>query len=671
MNKKVAVFAISLLALLGARASAAQYITPVLANETGLAYNNTYYISIDTAASAQQGIVKMSAQIIYSSMSPTTNTFNGGATSTATITVVSTQSLVALFAKNTVTVPPTTGILAQSATAQMVINSVSNLGSGATSQINVTTTYGSSQTVITLYGAQTLTLTEGAKWSTGATSSTVCLNISTAINAVSAYTNIVSSCPQHQSKAIVYTTTTVNGSDGFGYRITSSNPLLSTNTFSGGVQNAVIVVAGNVLRNQHEWTSQATTSATAASIATAINALGFVDANVGTGTSSTIYSTVTLAGLAGNSTTIISTPSASLTPSATFYSGGHDRQLQNAVLTYDGTPYANGYLWTDASNTSTGTAASIAILLDTFSGIVSSPPANSVVTATVTTSGYAGNTHTLSSNNTNLVVGQSSFYGGQDSATLTIGGIQLLAGVQGSGGFAVGATTAATAANISSAIMNTASLSAIITSTSTANNSGVVWATSTVTGLSANFAIVSSTTGITAPGTGFFGAKTSSFTINTAVITSLAHGYTTGLKVAVSTGSGVALVPFSTGTVYYVIKVDADHLALASSLGNAIAGSSITITSSSTLTTAPTFILTPPINAGTVSWKWQVSNNGGTNWTDLSTPATYTITSYVFPSTSTVVDFGDVNYQMYRLNVTAPTSGGLAIKVPLNGRVAP
>src|SRR5260221_14309826 len=65
-------------------------------------------------------------------------------------------------------------------------------------------------------------------------------------------------------------------------------------------------------------------------------------------------------------------------------------------------------------------------------------------------------------------------------------------------------------------------------------------------------------------------------TVNPAnTITITAHGYTTGLKVALT---GTNLPTGLSATNYWVIRVDADTIKLASSLANAVAGTAVHIT---------------------------------------------------------------------------------------------
>ena len=92
--------------------------------------------------------------------------------------------------------------------------------------------------------------------------------------------------------------------------------------------------------------------------------------------------------------------------------------------------------------------------------------------------------------------------------------------------------------------------------------------------------------------------------VNTAteVITSTAHGFVTGRKIALTT-AGVLPTGLSAGN-YWVIKVSDDTLKLASSLSNAVAGTAVNITAAGTGTAT----MTPAALSG-CSIKLQESND--------------------------------------------------------------
>jgi len=147
----------------------------------------------------------------------------------------------------------------------------------------------------------------------------------------------------------------------------------------------------------------------------------------------------------------------------------------------------------------------------------------------------------------------------------------------------------------------------------------------------------------------------------------------TGFGVVYSTASGVGLGGLTWGTTYFIIPVDYNTIKLASSVANARAGTAITITSSSTQTTANTFTLTPQAISGTPSGKWQVSNDGQL-WQDFTTTSSgvavssFTVLTYTAGGASTSWDFGKFGYQFIRLAVIGPTTGGLNLLVTMNGK---
>ncbi len=138
-------------------------------------------------------------------------------------------------------------------------------------------------------------------------------------------------------------------------------------------------------------------------------------------------------------------------------------------------------------------------------------------------------------------------------------------------------------------------------------------------------------------------------TVNPAnTITITAHGYTTGLKVALT---GTNLPTGLSATNYWVIRVDADTIKLASSLANAVAGTAVHITGQGTTADAT---LTPATLSQVV--KLQESNDGVTFF-DVS------------GVTVTISSGGNTLWQItqpataYHKFVVTPTSGALTLDV--------
>lgn len=134
-------------------------------------------------------------------------------------------------------------------------------------------------------------------------------------------------------------------------------------------------------------------------------------------------------------------------------------------------------------------------------------------------------------------------------------------------------------------------------------------------------------------------------------ITITAHALITGTKVAATT-TGVLPGGLS-ATNYWVIKVDADTLKLASSLANASAGTAVDITSAAG---GGTHTLTPAASTGNVA-KLQESCDG-TNWTDVGS---YTVT-IATTSGAVVWPVGAVHSQYLRVLYT-PSAGQVSLAV--------
>lgn len=523
-----------------------------VANETGLTYNNTYPVNLNSPTT---GGNKFSAQVTASSQVTASQTFTDGQQSTASITVNS-ANIFAVGATNRITVPPTNQILAQSATAQI--------------------------------------------------------------------------------------------------------------TISSGVPGSTVFVNGNSLKEGVQWNAGASSTTAATSLAAAINL--YIGAVVSTNIYNVIYATAVTGGSAGNSFTI--TSSSVPAYSTTTFSGGSDDILLNDVILFNGNIYRNHYDWTDYSGTSSGTALSIAQLFNTFGVVVATVSTGASVVYTTATPGNLGNTYTLSSSTPGLTVLSATYTGGQSSGSVTINSVTFTAGVDFSTG-----TTAQTATSLALAInralldgTTAQAISNVVTTTSTANGvaSNYILASSTQAALtlSAPFVIVSSaSTGI------MTGGRDASYTINTTSITIANHGFSKALPVLYS--GTPAIGGLSTGTTYYAVPYSANVIGLSSTSAVAQTGNAITLTSSSTQTTAHTYTLAPLVfSAGSAGGFWQVSNDG-TTWSTFSTTAGNIAVSsqtYTAASVTTIQDFGIVDYGYLRYNVTAPTTGGQALKVILNAK---
>ncbi len=154
-----------------------------------------------------------------------------------------------------------------------------------------------------------------------------------------------------------------------------------------------------------------------------------------------------------------------------------------------------------------------------------------------------------------------------------------------------------------------------------------------------------------APPVDTFVAANVNVTPNTITIT--AHGYTTGLKVALT---GTNLPGGLSATNYWIIRVDANTIALATSLAAAVAGTKIDITSQGTTSDAT---LTPSSLSQVI--KLQESNDGVTFF-DVS------------GLTVTITGSGNTLWQItqpataYHKFVVTPTTGALTLATIVCGR---
>jgi hypothetical protein len=773
MNKKTALAALAAV-MMGSGLLHAASGPVTLANDPGLAVNTTYQINLQNFITPQSAASKLAVQVTWSSNTYSAATFTDGSESTGSVTFAS-QNLLATPATDQITVPTTAKILGSPATAQITIVSTQSLVGVPASYTIVISSNVAVGTVV-INGDFSFSI--GSNWTQGFASSNTAVNLASAINTgtnglftgtVTASTGVIVACVSSGTACNSYTTA-------------SSTPAaISSGPFSGGYNPAVVTINGLPLVANKDFLVINTTTGTAGNLSNAI-LTNFASVLVSTNVGAVVYTTATVIGSVGNAYTLASSTVAISTSSAKF-SGGNNRALQAAVITINGVAYVNGDNWSDQSNTSTGTALSIAGLfgqtlgaitatnvtnsgqastgtivvastsnltgatvaiggnvtitiangdewngtnttsgtaasiaagINLFSsqtGVVASTALNSTVIATATVSGTqgnsytlvfstltgsnfttvssgafsggvgitygsvvyatataasaAGNTYTLTASTTNLTVSSSSFLGGQDTATFTINGKVFTAGVSYSTG-----TTTTDATNLATAITNSSTTIGVVASGAGA----LLVATSTVNGASTNYAMSTNQTGLlTLSGAKMTGGTTSATTVSTSTINIPSHGFTRGLEVVYSTGSGVTMNPLVNGTTYFVIVVDANDVQLALASTSAVAGTSIVITSSSSQTTAHNLTLTPePFVQGTASGKFQVSNDG-INWNDfLTTAQNVTVSSNTFvavnPSSSAVQDWGPIDYGWLQYTTIAPTQGGVKLKVILNAK---
>lgn len=312
------------------------------------------------------------------------------------------------------------------------------------------------------------------------------------------------------------------------------------------------------------------------------------------------------------------------------------------------------------------TAASIKLALDKVPFIATNRVGN-ILYSTATTPGSGGNAILVQTNNVaTLTISSPTFLGGRDVTVVSVNGYPFKAGVN----FAVGATSGDTATNLATAINTKAILTAQIVAAKI--ETAKITVTSRRVGTVSNFILTTSnSSGISKSAATMTGGTNGSWTLNSKNITAASHGLTLAYPVLYRLGSGSPAIGGLTGeTTYYAIPVDANTINLASTANNAIAGTGITLTSTSTLAAAKTYSLLPlaftaaPATGG----KWQVSANNS-DWTDVSATTVSWISGGGAGSTSW--NLGQISYRYLGFNVVGPTTGGLALRVDVNGTNTP
>lgn len=146
----------------------------------------------------------------------------------------------------------------------------------------------------------------------------------------------------------------------------------------------------------------------------------------------------------------------------------------------------------------------------------------------------------------------------------------------------------------------------------------------------------------------------------TETFTKTAHGFYTGLKVALTTDN--ALPTGLSATDYYVIRLTANTFQIATSQANALAGTVKTFSDNGTGTQTFT-----PAALGTCTVKLQATNDDANDsrvtpvWTDLANPQTVTATgNYLW-------NVADSFYSFVRITGTT-SAGQVVMSAKLNGK---
>lgn len=156
------------------------------------------------------------------------------------------------------------------------------------------------------------------------------------------------------------------------------------------------------------------------------------------------------------------------------------------------------------------------------------------------------------------------------------------------------------------------------------------------------------------PGAKSFVAANVSVADDTITIT--AHGFVTGLKMALS---GTNLPTGLSATNYWCVVVDANTIKLADSYAHAIAGTVVDITGQGT--TADAALTPASFGSATVELKASLDN---VTYFSFATPKSVTITG----TGASWFDLGSINYPYLRAAYTAQVAGALTLTVLLHVR---
>jgi len=372
--------------------------------------------------------------------------------------------------------------------------------------------------------------------------------------------------------------------------------------------------------------------------------------------------------------------------------------IAGACLTINGYPMCNGSRTTWRLDVTSDTAVDINSDLNANYGTVfvsTVQPGSSIVYSTAANYGSAGNAITyVSAVSTAMSIASGNFTGGQDNATINIGGYILTANKD----WFPTSSTSTTASNISKAIDNSA-LSSFVASSASA--SGIITTTANVVGTIGNYSVTTSTIALLASGTFLTGGKDSDVVItqfnpSSATVRFNALGtiiYPGGIPLPLNgtikkpptnfgvaegllltTTAGVPPSNIFAGTTYYATNLTTTGFQLASSTTNAVAGTAISITTT-TVTGGGTFVLTPLAISGTASWVFQKSDDDvnfyniyASTQPTLVPIATSTSFASAYTASNAFWELGNVAYRWLRLAYTSVTTGGVNFNYIVNGK---
>jgi hypothetical protein len=325
------------------------------------------------------------------------------------------------------------------------------------------------------------------------------------------------------------------------------------------------------------------------------------------------------------------------------------------TVTIDGYPFKEGTNWTGTTFT-TQTAKNLQTVIDAYGSFDASVSSN-VVFASWTVVGVGGNSKAITTSNSNKVHVQGpTLSGGQDHAYFCFNGTCLTEGTE----WNIGSSSAITTRNMSDAVLSNSAISAVIVSTPGGGSSaGVLWSTSTLTGIN-QYTVSVSTPAFVLSSPYFSGGSATDISVADDEITQVSHGYSTGLDLLFRKVSGTTPTGLTAEATYYAIRTGVNSYKLAGASTAAVAGTAVNITAT---TGSGSFSLIPLAKSGSAVFDFSASNDN-TNWIDLAISSTTAANSGTFAS-----NLAAYAYRYIKMTFTAPTTGGLDIQAILSGRL--
>ena len=362
MKKLLAVLG-ALCALAAGTAVAGWVYSAYLVNSTVTA-NSNYTLNLNTTPNAE-GINHISAQAVYSSATVPTNTFNDGKAATGTITISNPTNLIGVVS---------------TATVSVVSNNI----------------IGYAKVFLTTPGRTTV-LYVNNNWYQGNTSSNTAVSIAQAINYQTTFIGFTASTTSANTVTVTCPTTGTN-CNGATLTVNTSS-LTASGAFSGGNNNAVLTINGVPLTQGNQWTATSFSSATATSIASAINGSSSLSAIMAAqAIGSVVYATTTATGIATNYAWSSSNTGSMTLLNSTGLSGGTNSayQINSGVIHIPSHGLATGY----GVTYSTGSGVTITPLVTGTVYYAISVDANDIELASSLANATAGTYITLTSQST-------------------------------------------------------------------------------------------------------------------------------------------------------------------------------------------------------------------------------------------------------------------------------